>query len=90
MAANQRYDAAKNIQYHLEGITRVTASRETSRWREAGQYKRLYKQQGRAILEELSITKDNEIIGQRLLEVVTENRREGSHAYKPGWRITHG
>lgn len=89
--ANQKYEATRNIERHVMITSgQIQATWETSRWRREQNDYNFHKQKGRLVEAERRVNLDNNFLNERINEIVTEDRRTGTHEYAPGWRVGRG
>ncbi len=89
--ANQKYEASRNIERHLKIISgEIQPTWETSRWRKYQADYTFHKQKGRMVVDERRVNIDNQFLSDRIHDIVTERRQEGTHQYAPGWRVGRG
>lgn len=89
--ANQKYEASRNIERHLKITSgEINPTWETSRWRKGSADYHFQKQKGRMVEAERRINLDNQIMCERIGEIITEDRKGGTHEYAPGWRVGRG
>lgn len=86
--ANQKYEASRNIERHIQIIHHTQPTPETTRWRSCHPYY-FMKQEGRLVVEEKLLNKDNAFINKRLHMLANENRQH-AHELAPGWRSGKG
>lgn len=87
--ANQKYEASRNIERHIEIITNTQPTQETTRWKASQPYY-FMKQEGRLVVEERLRNKDNQLFNQRLHQLATERREPDAREHAPGWRTGRG
>lgn len=83
--ANQKYEASRNIERHIQIINHTSPSQETTRWKDSQPYY-FTKQEGRLVVDEKRLNEDNLLMNQRLHNVAAENRTLQAHEHAPGWR----
>ena len=88
--ANQKYEAVNHVKRHLEIIKYASPTRETSRWRDPPNSFKFSKAKGRYVEAEKKLTRENELMNERLYDIVAENRRVNNHEHAPGWRVGSG
>eukprot|EP01039_Chlorochromonas_danica_P003965 gene3965-4337_t len=83
--ANQKYEAARNIERHLDIIHNTNATSETTDWRKGKAYFFRKNEEG-LIIQERKLNEENVLINDRLVKIQEEDRGKGV-SYAPGLQV---
>lgn len=86
--ANQKYEAARNIERHLDIIHNTNATPETTDWRKGKAYFFRKNEEG-LIIQERKLNEENVLINDRLVKIQDEDRGNGV-SYAPGLQVGKG
>lgn len=82
----ERIYVKKMMERHNSNLENVKASRDVSRWKDPEKVRLLKMEDGKKKMKNQAIAKSNDLLVERVFNLLTEKRKVKSHAYAPGYR----